>query len=464
MFAATIVVSVCHWLTVVVPARFGLTELVGEVALAYAVGMPLFSLTGMHLRTLLATDAGDEFHFREYLTFRLFGTCLGICLLLLVCHRGSGSEASAAMLTIGLAIAVDSISDILFGYQQKYERLDRVAVSLLVRGPLGFAGYCLALQMTGLAWAGGLGLLVGRSVALLAIDIPFAISSYHSWNHASRKKSASSPANHFKIRWRRMLGLAWRALPMGITILLVDLQLNLPRMQIASLKGLSALGLFAGLTSFLSLGSLIIVPLSQIFSPRLAAHSIAGRKTEYLHFMASLLGIATLIGMGGLAISLYCSELLLVSLFGEAYRGIHNELPWVMLVLLFRNIASALGCCLTASRILAAQPVVHCLAIAIVFVCGEIWIPAFGVHGAVCAVLAGSGFLAFAFAVLAVYAVQALNRRQRYGISGLSLGSEVVVGISPENLSSVRNSYGEVVVNPCFCQAEFQSSTDRRVA
>lgn len=439
MFAATVAAAVCHWLTIVLPARLGLTQFVGEVALAYAVGMPLFSLASLHLRGLLATDASNHFLFREYLAVRCVGVLFGLCALLALSFYNGGSSQTAAMLTIGMAIAVDSLSDIFFGYQQKHERLDRVALSLLVRGPLGLAGYYLALKLTEQAWVGGLGLLAGRSLALLAIDIPCAIALSHT-SHQTKpfKNSADATTGDAEIRASRLVHLAWQALPLGITILLVDLQLNLPRMRLEAHHGLLALGLLAGLTSFLNLGGLVIGPLAQTVVPRLGAYFVAGQHADFVRLVGCLAGVAALIGLSGLAISFHCSELLLTSILGEKYGHLRDDLPWIMLALLFRNIASALGYVVTAAKIIKAQPLVHLCGLLVIFTCGELWIPAFGVHGAVLAIAAGTGFLAVAFGVLTITAIQTVERHSDHCLWKQASRTAIAIPLTADIPSSLR--------------------------
>ena len=62
----------CQWTMLVVIAKLGSAEMVGQFALALALTAPVMMFAQLQLRTLLATDARNEFQFLHYLA-----TCSG---------------------------------------------------------------------------------------------------------------------------------------------------------------------------------------------------------------------------------------------------------------------------------------------------------------------------------------------------------------------------------------------------
>src|ERR1700746_1022170 len=69
--AANIIYGACQWGVLVSIAKLGTPAMVGQFALGLAVSAPVFMLTSLHLRVVLATDARDEYCLGHYLTSRL---------------------------------------------------------------------------------------------------------------------------------------------------------------------------------------------------------------------------------------------------------------------------------------------------------------------------------------------------------------------------------------------------------
>src|SRR3954447_17015929 len=68
--AASIAAAISQWLLLMVTAKLGSTEMVGQLALSFAIVAPIQALTDLALRPALATDARRDFHFRDYLGLR----------------------------------------------------------------------------------------------------------------------------------------------------------------------------------------------------------------------------------------------------------------------------------------------------------------------------------------------------------------------------------------------------------
>jgi hypothetical protein len=68
--AASIAAALSQWLLLMVTAKLGSTEMVGQLALSFAIVAPIQALTDLALRPALATDANHDFHFRDYLGLR----------------------------------------------------------------------------------------------------------------------------------------------------------------------------------------------------------------------------------------------------------------------------------------------------------------------------------------------------------------------------------------------------------
>ena len=72
--AGNAIYATCQWGILVAIAKLGTPAMVGQFALGLAVAAPVFMLTSLQLRVVLATDARNEYRLGHYLAPRLLGT------------------------------------------------------------------------------------------------------------------------------------------------------------------------------------------------------------------------------------------------------------------------------------------------------------------------------------------------------------------------------------------------------
>ncbi len=109
-----------QWAMLILLAKLGNAEMVGRFALGLAVGAPVVMFTNMQLRLVQATDAREEYRFRDYLSLRLMANAVA---LPGDCRGGAGralpAETLAVILLVGLAKCAESVSDVIWGLWQK---------------------------------------------------------------------------------------------------------------------------------------------------------------------------------------------------------------------------------------------------------------------------------------------------------------------------------------------------------
>lgn len=62
-FVGNVVYAACQWGMLVALTKLGTPEMVGQFTLGLAVTSPVFLFSNLQLRTLMATDAKQEYHF-----------------------------------------------------------------------------------------------------------------------------------------------------------------------------------------------------------------------------------------------------------------------------------------------------------------------------------------------------------------------------------------------------------------
>src|SRR5450432_749008 len=112
-FVGNIIYSGCQWAMLVVLAKLGNPEMVGQYGLALAVATPILALSSLQLRAVLTTDVTERVPFGEYLGLRLTTTVLSLMVIAaapFVMHYRS--DSMMVIWVIGIAQAIEMLSDL----------------------------------------------------------------------------------------------------------------------------------------------------------------------------------------------------------------------------------------------------------------------------------------------------------------------------------------------------------------
>jgi O-antigen/teichoic acid export membrane protein len=336
-----------QWAIWMILARFGGAVLVGQYALAQAIAVPVVFFSNLQLRALQATDRSQRVPFGEYLALRIASTGLAFAAVLGIAAFSSRARAEFAVIAlVALSRCTESMSDVYFGHLQAIERMDRIAKSQLMKSGASMAITTLVLYTThSLALA-----LAGLNAAWLAV---YAV--YDS-------KIARLPLNKRKPIWdrRRLLKLARYAFPLGVTMLVIQLNISAPRYFVLHYGGLRELGLFSILASVQTAGSVISTALGQAATPKLADAYAAGDGPRLARIAGKLLLFS--LGLGGVIVASVglAGDWIVTKLYGQQYGG-HNAALLVMAtVALVSYLSSMLGFTATAARRIAFQSYAAC--------------------------------------------------------------------------------------------------------
>jgi O-antigen/teichoic acid export membrane protein len=378
--------AICQWGAVVLLARLGSVEVLGRFALALALTAPVFLLASLQLRSILATDAREQFRFMDYAALRWLAMMAALLAAGLLAPRDS-ADAFATVAFIALAKSFEGLSDVIYGQHQRLERMDRVAISLVLRGAAGLLGIVGGLEIAGTAAAAAAGMALAWGLVLLVYDIGFGALPAFGKGTTTALRRSNAP---------RIRALMRLSLPLGLVLMLVSLQSNIPRYFLDAYGGSKALGAFAAVSSFLSVGIVIVGALGQSAAPRMSRRFSGGEYPAFLRLVGGVCLAAVGVGVIGWVVAVVGGASLLGLLLGEPYRPFAPELAWLMAMGIVAYVASALGYALTAARRIHVQVpmlLVACLAVA----------------GASFALIPRHGILGAAWAVGAGFTVQALG-------------------------------------------------------
>jgi len=381
--AGNVVYAACQWGMLVLLAKLGSPERVGQLALALAITAPVVQLAGLNLRAIQSTDARREYPSGQVLALRL--ASLGIAALILATiatATGLPAEIAWVVAGVGLAKIVESISDVMYGILQQRERMAPIARSLVLRGVIGLAGLAVGVLATGrVAW-GACGYAAAWVGILFFHDLPSATKALREEGGSRRDLVPHGPAS-------RVIGLAQLAAPLGIVMMLIALHTAIPRYFLAHTAGEAAVGVFSALASLILAGTLVVGALGASASPRLARLHSAGDLTGFRRFLGRLLIGGAALGLAGILIAAVAGRPILTLVYTAEYASYGEDLVWIMAAGALAYVASFLGYGLTAARILKQQVGLFA-AVALVSTLASAWlIPGHGVRGAAWAMLAG---------------------------------------------------------------------------
>ena len=340
--SSNIIYSACQWGLVIEIAKLGTPADVGAYALGLAITSPILIFASFQARNLVASDAHNEYNFNEYLTFRLTSLLVALFVLCgVVAVTRTSLSGAVVILSVGLGQSFDCTSETYFGLLQKHGRLDRVSLSLMLKGPLCLLLLGITMRLTHDIRYAVAALAAGRCLILVFVDIHNAhvVSGCHRliWN------------------WATQVRLLLTALPLGVISGLAAVNLNIPRYFIEWDLNKHDLGIFSALASLVGAGNLVIAAFASCTIVGLANAWATGDKRQYRSLSLRFLAISAVMGSAGVFVALLGGDRLLAMIFGSDYVGNAAVLAHIMIAGALGYLVSAQGYTMTAARKLFQQ-------------------------------------------------------------------------------------------------------------
>jgi O-antigen/teichoic acid export membrane protein len=403
------VINAASWLGMtIVLARLGSPEHVGRFALGLATTAPIFMFATLRLRDVQATDAKQEYLFGHYLALRLTTTFVAILTTLGVVFVSRFSlEMSLIIIAMAASKAVESIADSFYGFFMRQERLDRVAKSLMAKGPLSLVGLGTVFYATGSVFWGVIALVAVRLVILVCYDLRNVKLSFAPPSRVEEGTIATSmPAPIWDPQ--TLARLFWLALPLGFVTMLISFNVNLPRYFVEGYLGSYQLGVFAVIASFQKVAPTVVQAIGRSAAPRLSDYFAKKNVEAFRKLATKLIGIAVLLGGGGVVIALVAGRSILTLIYGPEY-ALSTLFAMVMLAAGLDYIAAILVFVITSARYFRVQLPIHVLTTGAIGLTCYLLIPSLGLYGAAWALIIGYSVRVCSSLVVALYALRVLK-------------------------------------------------------
>jgi len=377
IFLGTVIYGICQWGIIVAIAKLGASWQVGQYALALAITAPVMLLANLQLRQVLATDARGAFHFGDYLSLRLLTSAGALSVIgVLIVVLGLSSDGRIVVFLVATAKAIDSLSDIFFGWLQSTERMHAIGLSMGVNGCISLLASILVMYLTHSVVAVGVASAVGSSAGFLV-----ALSGYSS-SRRLRELAGIAKSSRLLDITGPLWSLARLSLPLGAVMFLISLNANVPRYFIQRDLGAGQLGVYAAVGYVLIVGMTLITSVGQAAIPRLAKYYASGDKTAFLKLVRLLLVLGCLLALAAILLVEIAGRDLVLLLYGREYAGNLEFFRLLTLAAGLGFIGSFIGYAVTAARYFLAQAPLYAAAVGVTAVGCALLLPRYGLTGA----------------------------------------------------------------------------------
>jgi O-antigen/teichoic acid export membrane protein len=409
-FIGNSIYAACQWGMLVVLAKLGNPEMVGRFGLGIALTAPIIMFANLDLRSVLATDARHEQPFGRYLALRLTTSLLALATATAVALVGRYSlETTLVIIGVGAAKSFESVSDLFYGLLQQRERLDRVAKSMITKGFLSLAALSVVIYITGKLPAAVFALAFTWLTIMLFYDVPICARTIRKEEISSLDWKAVKP------QWNTssIFKLARLSLPLGFMMMLVSLNLNIPRYFIQSTFGERDLGIFVALAYLMVILSMIVNALGQSIGPRLAKYYCVDRNVRaFVVLLSKQALLMTTLGAIGVIVPMLAGRQILAVIYRPEYAQQSSVFVWLMAASAIGSTAVILRYgCLSARQFAVQAP----LWILIAGVCAlgcHILVPIYGIKGAAIALTISASVQLFGNIAILIWAIISIRKTQ----------------------------------------------------
>lgn len=371
-------------------AKLGTPEMVGRLALALAICAPIIIFSNLKLRNVQATDAKGEYEFGHYLALRIVSTALAMVVIVMIAlmprYRG---EIGLIIIAIGIAKGFETLSDIFYGLFQQYEHMDRIAISMMIKGVVSLTVQAIILYFTRSLLYSTLGMAAVWALIFCLYDVSNSIRILNAASDGKPHFISRSNISLIKPIWdrKRMLHLTWQTLPLGLAVMVGSLNTNVPRYFLEYHVGIHDLGIYVAMANLLVASGTIISALGQSASPRMAIYYASNNRSAFYKLLHKLIGIGLVIGVAGVILVVFAGKQILTILYKPEYACEMSVFVLLSIVVGLRYAYVFLGTALSAMRQFHVQFPIHAISLGFLVLLCIFFIPSKGLTGAAWAMM-----------------------------------------------------------------------------
>lgn len=366
-FAGKLAYAGSRAILLIIIAKLGTAEMVGQFSFAFAVTAPVFMIADLDLRSVLVTDFKRQYQFGHYMGLRLLTvvpTLITVGILAL-CQRSALS--GTIILLVGLAKTVEHVCDLLYGLMQREERLEQLGFSLILKSVLSVLFVSLLLWRFGSITAAVAGLAAAYLAVLLVYDI-----------------RAVRPYERVRIFLdrRSLFHLLRLSLPLGVVLLFASLNKNLSVYFINGYLGPASLGYYTAAVYIMNIGSMAVSALGQSRNARLAKLFGEGDTGSFIRILRNMVILTGILGVSMILAAALFGGNILTLLYTREYAAYQSLFVFIMAAAAVSYIGETIQYAVTATRQFRLQPFAHGFVLLTGFCINPVLISRFNLNGA----------------------------------------------------------------------------------
>lgn len=370
LLSGNILFAFSQWFMLILFSHFTNPDKLGYYSYALALTAPIFMLTNLQLRPMLVADLNTkkEFQFSQYFLLRTITIFLAIfiCFLILFFKKYETFGLYVVVVVV-LMKAIESYSDIIYAYYNAQKKIKFISYSLIIKSISIVGLSCLVLWLTHNILYTLITILFSYVLIMIFLDFS-RVSSDILRGH---KNSISRLKHLFKL-----------GLPLGIAVMLISLQTNIPRYFLEHFYGVKELGVYTIFYYFVVIGGILINSICQYLSPYYSEYYRDSEIKKLKKIVKVTFLVAFLIGIIGWFFSYLFGDWAVALVYGEQYIEYAHLLPLIMIAGIFTYLSVVSGYLLTSLKIFKIQVPLFLGLIILTLIYSYIFIPKFALLGA----------------------------------------------------------------------------------
>ncbi len=368
LLSGNILFAFSQWLMLIMFSHFSSPTQLGYYSYALAITAPIFMLFNLQLRPLVVADLNLEkkFSFSEYLSLRLLTTFCAIIVSLFFIDWNNNLALSIVLIVVFIKSS-EAVSDIVYAYYNANKKTKFISKSLTIKSILvTVSSFCILYMMHNIVYA-LIAMLIGYLLILVFLDIRKNIEHLQEVNVFNKN----------------LKKIVQTGLPLGIAVMLVSLQTNIPRYFLEHYSSVELVGVYTILYYFIVIGGIVINSVCQYLSPYFSEFYRDLRIEELKRIIKNAFFIALSLGVAGLVISLFLNDFIIKTIYGKDYLAYAYLLPYIMIAGIFTYLSVVNGYLLTSLKLLKIQMPVFLILVCLTVIYSYLLIPVYGLTGAI---------------------------------------------------------------------------------
>lgn len=298
----------CLWITtvLVVILSDGYSDS-GILSFAMTIGNMFTAVGTYSMRTYQVSDIKGKYSQRNYVAFRLITLLIGLIVIGIYSVAVSPDSLTLIAVFAYLFFKIDeSFCDVLYGVDQRGERMDYIGISQFIRGVLAVLAFSLSLYLSQNIVLAILAMFPAGLIVTISYDIP----------HAHRIDDIRP-----SIKAEQAKNLLVECLPIVLEILFLGMIVSVARQYYANAYGSERLGIYAAVATP---AVLIQAAARYLYAPALVPLSEKWNdspKESFLPFFKKTLLIMLTFIVVGVAVLAWAGPILLNLVYGQKVEG-----------------------------------------------------------------------------------------------------------------------------------------------